>query len=65
MERIELDIFGPFPVSKKDLMIVSCYFIKYVDAISLEIQDCLQVAKQVHAYIWCAFVDAQISEIKL
>ena len=42
MERIGLDICGPYPVSKKGhkyLMVVSCYFSKWVDAIPLKTQD--------------------------
>ena len=39
VERIGLDICGPYPVSRKGhryLMVVSCYFTKWVDAILLK-----------------------------
>ena len=49
MERIGLDICGPYPVSKKGhkyLMVVSCYFSKWVDAIPLKTQDAKYVASK-------------------
>ena len=61
MERIELDFCGPYPVSKKGnryLMVVSCYFTKWVDAIPLKTQEAKYVAsktgQQIHILIWCA-----------
>ena len=49
MERIGLDICGPYPVSKKGhryLMVVSCYFTKWVDAIPLKTQEAKYVASK-------------------
>ena len=49
MERIGLDICGPYPVSKKGnryLMVVSCYFTKWVDAIPLKSQEAKYVASK-------------------
>ena len=49
MERIGLDICGPFPVSQKGhryLMVVSCYFTKWIDAIPLKSQDAKYVASK-------------------
>ena len=49
MERIGLDICGPYPVSKKGhkyLMVVSCYFSKWFDAIPLKTQDAKYVASK-------------------
>ena len=49
MERIGLDICGPFPVSKKGhryLMVVSCYFTKWIDAIPLKSQEAKYVASK-------------------
>ena len=55
MERIGLDICGPYPVSKKGhryLMVVSCYFTKWVDAIPLESQEAKYVtSKLVNRFI--------------
>ena len=55
MERIGLDICGPFPVSKKGhkyLMVVSCYFTKWIDAIPLKSQEAKYVAtKLVNRFI--------------
>ena len=55
MERIGLDICGPFPVSKKGhryLMVVSCYFTKWIDAIPLKSHDAKYVAtKLVNRFI--------------
>ena len=55
MERIGLDICGPFPVSKKGhryLMVVSCYFTKWIDAIPLKSQEAQYVAtKLVNRFI--------------
>ena len=47
MERIGLDICGPYPVSKKGhryMMVVSCCFTKWVDAIPLKTQEAKYVA---------------------
>ena len=49
MERIGLDFCGPYPVSKKGnryLMVVSCYFTKWVDAIPLKTQEAKYVASK-------------------
>ena len=49
MERIVLDICGPYPVSKtghRYLMVVSCYFTKWVDAIPLKTQEAKHVASK-------------------
>ena len=49
MECIGLDICGPNPVSKKGhkyLMVVSCYFTKWVDAIPLKTQDAKYVTSK-------------------
>ena len=49
VERIGLDICGPFPVSKKEhryLMAVSCYFTKWIDAIPLKTQEAKYVASK-------------------
>ncbi|MEW8544975.1 MAG: reverse transcriptase domain-containing protein [Candidatus Thiodiazotropha sp.] len=55
MERIGLDICGPYPVSKKGnkyLMVVSCYFTKWVDAVPLKTQEAKYVAtKLVNRFI--------------
>ena len=55
MEHIGLDICGPFPVSKKGhryLMVVSCYFTKWIDAIPLKSQEAKYVAtKLVKSFI--------------
>ena len=55
MERIGLDICGPYPVSKRGhryLMVVSCYFTKWVDAIPLKTQEAKYVAtKLVNRFI--------------
>ena len=49
MERIGLDICGPYPVWKKGhryLMVVSCYFTKWVNAIPLKTQEAKYVASK-------------------
>ena len=49
MERIGFDICGPYPVSKKGhryLVVVSCYFTKWVDAIPLKTQEAKHVASK-------------------
>ncbi|MCG8078588.1 MAG: DDE-type integrase/transposase/recombinase, partial [Candidatus Thiodiazotropha taylori] len=49
MERIGLDICGPYPVSNKGhryLLVVSCYFTKWVDAIPLKTQEAKYVASK-------------------
>ena len=49
MERIGLDICGPYPVSKKGhryLMVVSFYFTELVDAIPLKTQEAKYVASK-------------------
>lgn len=49
MERIGVDICGPYPISKKGnkyLMVVSCYFTKWVDAIPLKTQEAKNVASK-------------------
>ena len=49
MESIGLGICGPYPVSKKGnryLMVVSCYFTKWVDAIPLKSQEAKYVASK-------------------
>ena len=49
MERIGVDICGPYPISKKGnkyLMVVSCYFTKWVDAIPLKTQEARYVASK-------------------
>ena len=64
MERIGLDICGPYPVSKKGhryLMVVSCYFTKWVDAISLKTQEAKYVAsKLVNRFISILGVPLQL-----
>ena len=55
MERIGVDICGLYPISKKGnkyLMVVSCYFTKWVDAIPLKTQEARYVAyKLVNKFI--------------
>ena len=55
MERIAVDISGPYPVSKKGnkyLFVVSCYFTKWVDAIPMKTQEASYVAtKLVNRFI--------------
>ena len=55
MERIAVDISGPYPVSKKGnkyLLVVSCYFTKWVDAIPMKTQEASYVAtKLVNRFI--------------
>ena len=55
MERIGVDICGPYPISKKGnkyLMVVSCYFTKWVDAIPLKTQEARYVdSKLVNKFI--------------
>ena len=49
MERIGLDISGPYPASKrghKYLMVASCYFTKWMDAIPLKTQEATHVASE-------------------
>ena len=49
MERIGLDICGPYPVSKRGhryLRVVSCYISKWVDTIPLKTQDAKYVASK-------------------
>ena len=64
MERIGLDICGPYPVSKKGhryLMVVSCYFTKWVDAIPLKTQEAKYVAsKLVNRFISILGVPLQL-----
>ena len=55
MERIAVDISGPYPVSKKGnkyLFVVSCYFTKWVDEIPMKTQEASYVAtKLVNRFI--------------
>ena len=64
MELIGLDICGPYPVSKKGhkyLMVVSCYFTKWVDAIPLKTQEAKYVAsKLVNRFISILGVPLQL-----
>ena len=64
MERIGLDICGPYPVSMKGhryLMVVSCYFTKWVDAIPLKTQEAKYVAsKLVNRFISILGVPLQL-----
>ena len=49
MERIAIDLSGPYPVSKKGnkyLMVVSDYFTKWVDAIPLRNQEATHIAEK-------------------
>ena len=49
MEHIGLDISGPYPASKrghKYLMVASCYFTKWMDAIPLKTQEATHVASE-------------------
>ena len=48
MERIALDLSGPYPVSKrgnKYLLVISCYFSKWLEAIPLKNQETTTVAE--------------------
>ena len=50
MERIGLDISGPYPASKRGntyLMVASCYFTKWMDAIPLKTQKATHVASEI------------------
>ena len=62
MERIGLDICGPYPVSKKRhryMMVVSCCFTKWVDAIPLKTQEAKYVASKLvnrsYPYLVCHY----------
>ena len=49
MERIAIDLSGPYPVSKKGhkyLMVMSDYFTKWVDAILLKNQEATHIAEK-------------------
>lgn len=49
MERIAIDLSGPYPISKKGhkyLMLVSCYFTKWIDAIPLKNQEAGHIASK-------------------
>ena len=48
MERICIDIIGPLPCSNnaKYLLLVSCYFTKWLDAIPIESTDAKTVASK-------------------
>ena len=49
MERIAIDLTGPYPISKKGhkyLMVVSDYFTKWVDAIPLKSQEATHIAER-------------------
>ena len=64
MERIGLDICGPFPVPKKGhrcLLVVSCYFTKWVDVIPLKTQEAKHFAsKLVNRFISTFGVSLQL-----
>lgn len=48
MERIAIDLSGPYPVSKsgnKYLLVISCYFSKWLEAIPLKNQEATTVAE--------------------
>ena len=48
MERIALDLSGPYPVSRKGnkyLLVVSCYFSKWLEAIPLKNQETTTIAE--------------------
>ena len=64
MERIAVDISGPYPVSKKGnkyLLVVSCYFTKWVDAIPMKTQEASYVAtKLVNRFISILGVPMQL-----
>ena len=49
MERIAIDLTGPYPISKKGhkyLMVVSDYFTTWVDAIPLKNQEATHIAER-------------------